>query len=152
MDSIDDEIWMRMALAQAEAAAAADEVPVGAVLISGESAILSMAANQTLRRCDPTAHAEIIALREAAEKVHNYRLLGTVLYATVEPCVMCMWAMLHARVSRIVFGAPDPKWGAAGSMYDFASDSRFNHRIHVTGGVCADECRRLMQDFFRRRR
>jgi tRNA(adenine34) deaminase len=101
---------------------------------------------------DPTAHAEILALRQAAQKTQNYRLLNTTLYVTIEPCVMCMGAIVHARISALVFGAKDPRWGGAGSLYNLAADNRLNHQVEIIEGICEDECRSLMQDFFRSKR
>ena len=144
--------YMIIALTEAEKAAEKEEVPVGAVLVGPDGVILSRAYNQTITRKDPTAHEEILALRQASEAVDNYRLPGTILYTTIEPCMMCMGAIVHARVTTLVFGAPDPKWGAAGSLYDFAKDSRLNHRVEVISGICEKECRDLMQTFFRSRR
>ena len=143
---------MEMALVEAEKAGQRDEVPVGAILVDESGDVLAAAHNLTISMADPTAHAEILALREAAQKINNYRLLNTTLYVTVEPCVMCMGAIIHARVAGIVFGASDPKWGAAGSLYHFARDERLNHSPEVIGGVCEDRCRELMQTFFRRKR
>ncbi len=143
---------MRLALKEAEKAVQKSEVPIGAVIIDEKGNILSNAHNQTIELADPTAHAEILAMREAAQKIQNYRLLNTTLYVTVEPCIMCMGAMIHARISNLVFGAYDSKWGAAGSLYNFSNDSRLNHQIEVIGGVCEDACRTLMQSFFRIRR
>jgi tRNA(adenine34) deaminase len=151
MDPI-HENFMQMAMAEAERAQAKEEVPVGAVLVGASGRILAAAHNETITRCDPTAHAEILVMREAAERIGNYRLLATSIYVTVEPCVMCMGAIVHARVGRVVYGAPDPKWGALGSVYDFAMDNRLNHRPEIVSGVCADRCRQLMVDFFARRR
>jgi tRNA(adenine34) deaminase len=144
--------YMAAAIAEAEKAGQRDEVPVGAVVVDGSGDILAAAHNQTITMTDPTAHAEILALRHAAREVGNYRLLGTTLYVTVEPCIMCMAAIVHARMDRVVFGAPDPKWGAAGSLYHFAEDSRLNHSPEVIGGVCEDRCRELIQSFFREKR
>jgi tRNA(adenine34) deaminase len=146
------EIFMNLALGEAKKAGQIGEVPVGAILVSENGEILSAAHNQTINRTDPTAHAEILALRKAAFDIKNYRLINTTLYVTVEPCIMCMGAIVHARVSRVVFGAADPKWGAAGSLYNYAEDNRLNHRVEITADVCADDCRRLMQDFFRTKR
>ena len=146
------EKFMPLALDEAKKAGQIGEVPVGAILVSENGDILSAAHNQTIKLADPTAHAEILALRKAALEVNNYRLLNTTLYVTVEPCIMCMGAIVHARISRVVFGATDPKWGAAGSLYNFAADDRLNHRVKITTGVCAEDCRRLMQDFFRAKR
>ncbi len=144
--------YMQMALEEALSAQEMDEVPVGAVLIDSSNRVLASAHNETVTRCDPSAHAEILALRRAAVQIQNYRLLASTLYVTVEPCVMCMGAIIHARVGQVVFGAPDPKWGAVGSLYDFAGDHRFNHQPQIVAGVCADQCRRLMRGFFARRR
>jgi tRNA(adenine34) deaminase len=148
----DHENFMRLALKEAEKARLEDEVPVGAVLVSESGAILASAHNQTIGSSDPTAHAEVLALRQAAEKLANYRLLNTTLYVTIEPCPMCMGAIVHARVARVVFGACDPKWGAAGSLYDFASDPRLNFRPEIVSAVCAEACSSILQDFFRSRR
>jgi tRNA(adenine34) deaminase len=147
-----DIILMNLAISEAAAAFQEDEVPVGAVLISESGALLASTHNQTIFLSDPTAHAEILALRHAAKKIQNYRLLNTTLYVTVEPCVMCMGAIIHARVSRLVYGARDPKWGAAGTLYDFSADKRLNHRLDVIPGVCEIECREILQRFFRDRR
>jgi len=150
---MDDHIkFMGLALAEAEKSGQKQEVPIGAVLVAQSGRVLAAAHNLTITKADPSAHAEILALRAAGQKLGNYRLLNTTLYVTVEPCVMCMGAILHARLARVVFGAPDPKWGAAGSIYDFAEDRRFNHRVEIIGGVCEAEGRELMQAFFRDRR
>ncbi len=143
---------MRLALEQALKAAQGGEVPIGAVIVSHTGEIISRARNQTIGRCDPTAHAELLAIREAASALGNYRLLNTTLYVTIEPCVMCMGAVIHARIPIVVFGARDEKWGAAGSLYNFADDKRLNHHPEVIGGLCASEGRKLMQDFFRQKR
>ncbi|MBW2108974.1 MAG: nucleoside deaminase [Deltaproteobacteria bacterium] len=146
------EDYMRLALVEARLAAGEDEVPVGAVLVDPDGAVLARAHNQTIALCDPSAHAEILALRSAAYTLENYRLVGTTLYVTIEPCIMCMGALLHARVGKIVYGAPDPKWGGAGSCYHLEADSRLNHAIRVRGGVLEHDCKRLMQAFFEQRR
>ena len=143
---------MEMAIAEAEKAGQRDEVPVGAVVVGASGEVLAAACNLTISMADPTAHAEILALRQAARKVNNYRLLGTTLYVTVEPCVMCMGAVIHARMDQVVFGAPDPKWGAAGSLYMFSEDRRLNHSPEVVAGVCEARCRELIQNFFRQKR
>ena len=143
---------MKLAINEAKKAGQKAEVPVGAVLVAESGDILSLSHNQVITLADPTAHAEILVLRKAAQKVLNYRLLGTTLYVTIEPCIMCMGAIVHARVARVVFGAEDLKWGAAGSLYNFAEDIRLNHRPEIIQGVCQDECRELMQDFFRSKR
>jgi len=144
--------FMKLALNQAKKAGQKSEVPIGAILVSESGEILSSSHNQTISLADPTAHAEIITLRKAAQKISNYRLLSTTLYVTIEPCIMCMGAIVHARVSRVVFGAHDPKWGAAGSLYNFAHDTRLNHRPELISGICEHECRTLIRDFFREKR
>ena len=143
---------MKLALTEAEKAGQKDEVPIGAVLVSEDGEILSATHNQTISLHDPSAHAEILALREAAQKTKNYRLLNTTLYVTIEPCVMCMGAIVHARISTLVFGAKDSKWGGAGSLYNLAADNRLNHQVEIIEGICEDECRALMQEFFRLKR
>jgi tRNA(adenine34) deaminase len=140
--------FMKLALSEARKAVQKNEIPIGAVLIAENDELLSAAHNQTITSKDPTAHAEILALRSAAKKIGNYRLLNTTLYVTVEPCPMCMGAAIHARVSRVVFGTRDPKWGAARSLYNLAEDRRFNHQLEVIEGICKDECKKIIQDFF----
>ena len=150
---IDKQIeFLKLAIAEAETAGQNNEVPVGAVIVDQDGDILALSRNQVLTLSDPTAHAEVLAIREAGRKTGNYRLLNTTLYVTVEPCPMCMGAAIHARVARIVFGTFDPKWGAAGSVYNFAENHRFNHQPEIIAGVCEKTCRKLMQDFFRARR
>ena len=144
--------FMNLALSEASKAGQKNEVPIGAVLIAENDELLSVAHNNTITLKDPTAHAEILALRSAAKKIGNYRLLKTTLYVTVEPCPMCMGALMHARVSKVVFGTRDPKWGAAGSLYNLAEDRRFNHQPEIIEGICKSECKKLMQDFFRKKR
>lgn len=144
--------FMRQAILEAKQAARKDEVPVGAVLVARDGTVLAKAHNQTITLCDPTAHAEILVLRSAARSVGNYRLLDTSLYVTIEPCPMCMGALLQARVAKIVYGAGDPKWGAAGSCYNLAADPRLNHVIDVEKGLLENECRQLIQAFFRNKR
>jgi tRNA(adenine34) deaminase len=144
--------FMKLAIKEAKKAGQKAEVPVGAVLVAESGDVLSLSHNQVLTLADPTAHAEILALREAAAKVLNYRLLNSTLYVTIEPCVMCMGAIVHARVARVIFGAKDLKWGAVGSLYNFAEDRRLNHRPGIIHGICEVECRELMQEFFRSKR
>lgn len=148
----DDEKWMRMALAAAVAARELGEVPVGACVVDAEGTVIATASNRTITNCDPTAHAEIIALRSAAEAVGNYRLTGATLYSTIEPCVMCAGALVHARIGRLVFGAHDERFGAAVSVFRLCDNELLNHRISLTEGVLETECRSLMQEFFRARR
>ena len=143
---------MRRALARAEAAGRDGEVPVGAVLVADDGTLLAEAANASISRHDPTAHAEILALRYAGEALGNYRLSGTTLYVTLEPCPMCASALVHARVARIVFAAADPRTGACGSVFDLVRDERLNHSIEVEGGVLEDEAAKLLRDFFIARR
>ncbi len=143
---------MKQAVSMAHLAENQGEVPVGAVLVDQNGTILAQSFNQTIGMCDPTAHAEILAIRQAADRLGNYRLLNMTLYATVEPCAMCMGAAVHARLQRVVFGVHDPKWGAAGSLFDFSQKGLFNHCIEISSGICEDECRQLMVDFFRTKR
>lgn len=150
--NVTHEDFMAMAIEEAIKAGQKGEIPIGAVIVFEGGDILAATHNQVITLADPTAHAEMLALRTAAQKILNYRLLNTTLYVTVEPCLMCMGALIHARVSRIVFGAKDPKWGAAGSLYNFAEDARLNHRPEIIGGVCEETCRELMQGFFQKKR
>ena len=147
----DDEAWMRRALALAERAAAEGEVPVGAVVVKDGVAI-GEGWNRPIATNDPTAHAEMLALRAAATHSGNYRLTNAVLYVTLEPCAMCAGAMVHARIARVVFGAADPKAGAAGSVFDLLRSPRLNHVAEVTCGVLAQECGAKLTEFFRARR
>ena len=146
-----DEQWMLIALKEAKQAADRGEVPVGAVL-TGPDGFIAAAGNNPINGNDPTAHAEILTLRKAAAAAGNYRLVETTLYVTLEPCLMCMGALVHARVKRLVFGATDPKTGAAQSLYTIGRDSRLNHTIELTGGVLAAECGEIIREFFRLRR
>jgi len=147
-----DYYWMRRALALAQRAAEAGEVPVGAVLVRGGECI-GEGWNQPISACDPTAHAEMVALRAAAARIGNYRLVDSTLYVTLEPCPMCAGAMVHARIGRVVYGAADPRAGAAGTVFDLLRSTALNHRAEVAGGVAlAEECGMLLRDFFRARR
>lgn len=144
---------MRQALALAERAAREDdEVPVGAVLVDADGAVLGEGWNRNIGLHDPTAHAEVLALRAAGERLQNYRLPGTTLYVTLEPCAMCAMAIVHARVARVVYAATDPRTGAAGSAFDLLLSDRHNHRVEVQGGVLAGEASALLVDWFRARR
>jgi len=143
---------MRIALKEAWKAYEMGEVPIGAVIVDGDGNLLAKAHNETIARNDPTAHAEILALRQAAEAVGNYRLNDAQIYVTVEPCIMCAGAMIHARISEVIFGAYDEKWGALQSLYRIGGDERLNHRLFVTSGVLESECAEIMQSFFRERR
>lgn len=144
--------WMREALQCAQKAAAAGEVPVGACIVSSDGELLSSAFNLTITNSDPTAHAEILAIRAAAAAMLNYRLAGAVVYSTLEPCAMCAGALVNARVARLVFGTHDERFGAVETHFGLCSTSILNHRIEVSSGVLAAECRSLLQNFFRDRR
>jgi tRNA(adenine34) deaminase len=146
-----DADFMQAALREAAAANASGEVPVGAV-IAARGSIIGTGQNRSIRDSDPSAHAEVVALREACLAQANYRLADATLYVTLEPCAMCLGAIMQARVTRLVFGAYDPRAGAAGSAIDLTASPAFNHRFEVLGGVLADDCGVLLQDFFRRRR
>ena len=150
-ESRSDVYWMSQALSLAEKAAALGEVPVGAILVL-DNEIIGEGWNQPIGASDPTAHAEILALRQGAARINNYRLLNTTLYATLEPCAMCAGAMIHARIKRLVFGAPDPKTGAAGSVLNLLQDERLNHRVICEGNVLGEACGELLRRFFKERR
>ena len=148
-----DAHWMRHALALGERARHEhDEIPVGAVLVSAEGVMLGEGWNRNISDHDPSAHAEIVALREAGRRLGNHRLLGSTLYVTLEPCAMCAMALVHARIARLVYGAADPKTGACGSVFDLVADPRHNHRIAVRGGVLGDEASRRLTNYFRAKR
>lgn len=146
-----DQQYMRMAIEQAQLAAQAGEVPVGAVLVK-DSQVIAKAFNKPIANHDPSAHAEMLTLREAALAQENYRIPGSTLYVTLEPCAMCSGAMLHARIDRLVYGAPDPKTGAAGSVIDLFASKQINHQTSVEGGIMSEECGQLLRDFFKGRR
>jgi tRNA(adenine34) deaminase len=146
-----DERFMRAALEEAHLAGDRGEVPVGAVVVL-DDAIVGRGYNQPISACDPTAHAEIVALREAGRRVGNYRLTGATVYVTIEPCQMCVGAMVHARIARLVYGAPEPKAGAVESAMRAHEHAALNHRLEALGGVLEDECRAVMQGFFQKRR
>ena len=146
-----DLFWMQRALELAQQAESLGEVPIGAVLVKDDQ-IIGEGYNAPISQHDPTAHAEIMALRDAAHRLGNYRLLNTTLYVTIEPCVMCAGALVHARIQDVVFGAVEPRTGAIGSVFDILQSSRLNHQVNVRGGVMAQECAALMQNFFKRRR
>ena len=147
----EDEKWMQYAITEANIAKVKGEVPVGSILVQN-SQIIAKAHNCPISKNDPTAHAEIEVLRKAGKKLLNYRLPKTTLYVTLEPCAMCLGAMIHARIERVVFGASDPKSGVCGSTIDLSSESIFNHQISVSGGVLEDECKNILQSFFKLRR
>ncbi len=144
---------MRHALAlAARAEHEDDEIPVGAVLVGADGAVLGEGSNRNITEHDPTAHAEVVAMRQAGMRIGNHRLVGCTLYVTLEPCAMCAMAMVHARIARVVYAARDPKTGAAGSVFDLLADPRHNHRLAVQGGVLADEAGALLSNYFRRKR
>ena len=146
-----DRQYMQQAIEQAMLAASAGEVPVGAVLVR-DGQVISKGFNQPISNSDPSAHAEMLALRGAAQSEANYRLPGTTLYVTLEPCTMCAGAMLHARIDRVVFGASDPKTGAAGSVLNVFSEKQINHQTQVEGGIMSEECGQILRQFFKERR
>lgn len=146
-----DKLWMDKAIEAALDAQKLDEIPIGACLIDKEGNLLAISGNRTRTDCDPTAHAEIIVLREAARKIGNYRLTETTLYTTIEPCAMCAGALIQARVKRLVFGAHDLRFGAVETLFRIC-DSSLNHQMEIVSGIEADICKKLMQDFFRCRR
>ncbi|WP_459950864.1 tRNA adenosine(34) deaminase TadA [Denitratisoma sp. agr-D3] len=146
-----NETFMRMALDLAKEAAALGEVPVGAVVVR-DGEVVGRGFNQPIGRHDPTAHAEVMALRDAAQRLGNYRLPHCELYVTLEPCVMCTGAIMHARIARVIYGAKDPKTGVAGSVINLYQETRLNHHAHVTGGLLAEECGQLLSSFFAARR
>ena len=148
----EDVQFMSLAIEQAQAAQRTGEVPVGAVVVDAQGNVLGTGFNRTITDSDPTAHAEIVALRAAAQHLDNYRLPGLSLYVTLEPCVMCIGAMLHARLARVVYGASDPKTGACGSVLDVGAVARLNHHTTVIGGVLAEPCGNMLRQFFRERR
>ena len=152
MDITPDEKFMDIALDEARRAETSGEVPVGAVIVHADGKVIARGFNQPISTHDPTAHAEIIAMRAASRLLGNYRLTGLTLYCTMEPCVMCAGAIVHARIQRLVFGAPDPRAGAAGSIYDVVTDARLNHQAEVVSGVREQECREIVQNFFEKRR
>lgn len=147
-----DEQFMRQAIAAAEFARELDEVPVGAIVVGANGEILSSAGNRTRTDCDPTAHAEILALRRAAQVVGNYRLIGASVYSTLEPCAMCAGALVQARIKRLIYAAPDARFGAVRSHFEICDSGSLNHRIEIVAGVLETECKTLMQNFFQQRR
>jgi tRNA(adenine34) deaminase len=150
--SSNDETLMHLALAEARSAEAAGEVPVGAIIVSATGEVIGRGDNRVLRTSDPTAHAEIVALRAAGLALSNYRMLGCTLYCTLEPCSMCAGAILHARIARLVYAAADPKAGACGSVLSVMNHPALNHRVEVVEGVLAEECSSMLTNFFRARR
>lgn len=146
-----DEHWMQQAMELAHKAQDEDEVPVGAVLVKDDK-LIGSGWNQPISASDPTAHAEIVSMREASSRLGNYRLPGTTLYVTLEPCTMCVGAMIHARIERLVFGAYEPRTGAVCSVFDIIQSDEHNHRIQFQGGILEDECASLLKEFFKSRR
>jgi tRNA(adenine34) deaminase len=147
----EDEKWMQIAIIEANAAKIEDEIPVGAVIVKNRQ-LVSQAHNQSISTNDPTAHAEIQVIRKAGKKQKNYRLVETTIYVTLEPCAMCLGAIIHSRIDRIVFGAYDPKTGVCGSCANLTSEPFFNHKVEVLGGVLANNCKQLLHSFFKLRR
>lgn len=149
---MNDDYYMMLAIREANKAEKIDEVPVGAVIVDENRQVIGQGFNRPISTNDPTSHAEINAIRMASDTRKNYRLTQTSLYVTIEPCIMCMGAIIHARIQRVVFGASDPKWGAVLSLYQMASDHRLNHCPEIVSGICEEETRALMKDFFRKKR
>ncbi len=149
---MNDEHYMMLAIREAQKAEEIDEVPVGAVIVDDAQQVIGRGFNRPISTNDPTSHAEINAMRMAADRLSNYRLTQTCLYVTIEPCIMCMGAIIHARINRVVFGASDPKWGAVVSLYEMASDHRLNHCPEIVSGICEEETRALIKGFFRKKR
>ena len=147
-----DELFMGLALEEARKAGERGEVPVGAVIIDEQQNILAVGSNNSIGESDPAGHAEMVAIRTAGKNIGNYRLLNTTIYVTIEPCVMCAGAMIHARVGRLVYGAPDPKTGGVVSCYQVGGDGKLNHQLKVEGGVLAEKCAELLTSFFRKKR
>lgn len=151
LENLKDEFWMNFALAEARQAVAMSEVPIGAVIVLTNN-IIGCGYNQPISQCDPTAHAEIIALRAAAHQVGNYRLTDATIYVTIEPCVMCAGALINARIKRVVYGAAEPRQGAVNSIFQICTNRSLNHQIEITAGVKEAECKAVMQAFFQARR
>jgi len=149
---MNDKYYMMLAVKEAQKAEEMDEVPVGAVIVDETHRVIGQGFNRPISAQDPTSHAEINAIRAACDRLNNYRLPQTSLYVTIEPCIMCMGAIIHARIRRVVFGAPDPKWGAAASLYQMASDHRLNHNPEIVSGICEEETKAIIKGFFRNKR
>lgn len=147
-----DSDYMRIALEEARLAAEAGEVPIGALLVRTDGKVLARGNNRTIRDCDPTAHAEIVVMREGSRALNNYRLSGTTMYVTLEPCAMCAGAIVQARVPRVVYGADDPKGGAVRTCFEVLSHPKLNHQVDVTSGILVEDCAKLLQKFFTARR
>jgi tRNA(adenine34) deaminase len=143
---------MRIALTAAKEAEELGEVPIGACLVDLNGEILAVCGNRTITNCDPTAHAEVLVIREASKKIGNYRLTDTTIYTTIEPCAMCAGSLIHARIARLVFGSHDKRFGAVESTFNLCDTSSLNHQLEITSGVLAEECRQIMQDFFKQKR
>jgi len=149
---MNDEYYMMLALDEAKKAKKHDEVPVGAIVVDPTGKVIGQGHNCPISENDPTSHAEIKAIRSACRRINNDRLAGTTLYVTIEPCIMCMGAIIHARIQRLVFGAPDPKWGAAVSLYQMGSDVRLNHQPEIIQGICEKQTRHIIKSFFEEKR
>ncbi len=150
-ENLNDEFWMNFALTEARHAVKVGEVPIGAVIVRNDE-IIGRGHNQPITTCDPTAHAEIIALREAARRIENYRLNDATIYVTIEPCAMCAGAIVNARIKRLVYGATEPRQGAVHSVFQICTNSSLNHQVEVTAGIKEDDCKIFMQTFFKARR
>jgi tRNA(adenine34) deaminase len=147
-----DEFWMNHAISAAKSAENIGEIPIGACIVGEAGELLAVSGNRTITGSDPTAHAEILILREAAQKIGNYRLINSTVYSTIEPCAMCAGALVNARVKKLVYGAKDERFGAVETHFNICSSSFLNHQIEIVSGILAEDCRKLMQDFFRKKR
>jgi tRNA(adenine34) deaminase len=147
-----DENFMRIAIDAALKAEKLGEVPIGACVVDRNGELLAISGNRTITNCDPTGHAEILVIREAAKKIGNYRLTDTTIYTTIEPCAMCAGSLIHARIARLVFGSHDKRFGAVESVFNLCDTSSLNHQLEITSGVLAEECKQIMQDFFKQKR
>jgi tRNA(adenine34) deaminase len=147
-----DETFMRIALDAAKEAEELGEVPIGACLVDKNGVVIAVSGNRTITNCDPTAHAEILVIREAAQKIGNYRLTDTTIYTTIEPCAMCAGSLIHARIAKLIFGSHDKRFGAVESVFNLCDTSSLNHQLEITSGVLAKECRQIMQQFFKQKR
>ena len=150
--NINHKHYMQIALKEAKKSFLKNEVPVGAVIIDKNGEIIAKAHNEVITKLDVSAHAEILAIRKASKKIGNYRLIDTTIYVTIEPCIMCMGAIIHARIKKIIFGAFDKKWGAVGSLYNFSQNKKLNHKIDVVSGILKNEAKKLIKDFFKLKR
>ncbi|OQY01646.1 MAG: tRNA-specific adenosine deaminase [Desulfobacteraceae bacterium 4572_130] len=149
---MDDQFYMNLALNEAKKADKIGEIPIGAIIVNLKGKIIGKGHNQSIIQNNPCAHAEIVALRRACKTIKNYRLPEATIYVTIEPCIMCMGAIIHARLKKVVYGSPDPKWGGAGSLYNFAHDKRLNHNLEIVSGIKNDKAKKIITNFFKNKR